>query len=61
MSKKLTEAELIERDSKRNIGEEMLEAIREIKAGGGRRFTVDFSDADEARFKLGGPKLDTRN
>lgn len=33
---KMTEAKLIECDSKRNIGEEVLEAIREIKAGRGR-------------------------
>ncbi len=33
---KMTEAKLIERDSKHNIGEEVLEAIREIKAGRGR-------------------------
>jgi len=29
----MTEAELIMRDSKRNIGEEVLQAIRDIKAG----------------------------
>jgi len=50
---KMTEAELIKRDSKRNIGEEVLQAIREIKAGGGRRFTVRVSRATEARIKLG--------
>ena len=33
MNKKLTEAELIERDSKRDIAEEILQAIRELKAG----------------------------
>lgn len=31
----------------------MLEAIRESKAGGGRRFTVQVSQATEARLKLG--------
>ena len=50
---KLTEAQLITRDRKRNIGEEVLQAIREIKSGGGRRFTVRVSQATEARFKLG--------
>ena len=50
---KMTEAQLIDRDSKRNIGEEVLQAIREIKAGGGRRFTVQISQATEARLKLG--------
>ncbi len=37
---KMSEAELLERESKGNIGEEVLQAIREIRAGGGRRFTV---------------------
>ncbi len=31
MKKKLTEAELIERDSKRDIDEEVRQALREIK------------------------------
>lgn len=30
---KMTEAELIKRDRGRNIGEEVLQAIRDIKAG----------------------------
>jgi len=45
--------EILERDAKRDIGAEVLEAIREIKAGGGRRFTVHVSQATEARVKLG--------
>lgn len=45
--------EILERDGKRDIGAEVLEAIREIKAGGGRRFTVHVSQATEARIKLG--------
>ena len=54
MKQKLTEAQLIERDSKRNIGEELLQAIRDIKAGRtGRRFSVQVTQASEARFKLG--------
>ncbi len=50
--KKLSKA-ILERDAKRDIGAEILEAIREIKAGGGRRFTVQTSPATEARLKLG--------
>ncbi len=50
--KKLTKA-ILERDAKRDIGAELLEAIREIKAGGGRRFSVNVSQATEARLKLG--------
>ena len=50
--KKLTKA-ILERDAKRDIGAEILEAICEIKAGGGRRFTVQVSQATEARLKLG--------
>ncbi len=50
--KKLSK-EILDRDAKRDIGAEVLEAIREIKAGGGRRFTVQVSQATEARFKLG--------
>ena len=45
--------EILERDAKRDIGSEVLQAIREIKAGGGRRFTVQVSQATEARLKLG--------
>lgn len=44
--------EILERDAKRDIGAELLEAVREIKAGGGRRFTVHVSQATEARLKL---------
>ena len=54
MKKKLTEAQLVERDSKRNIGEELLQAVRDIKAGKtGRVFRVEVTEATEARFKLG--------
>jgi putative transcriptional regulator len=55
--KKLSK-EIIARDAKRNIGEEVLQAIREIKAGGGRRFTVQVSQATEARLKLGQSQAD---
>ena len=44
--------EILKRDAKRDIGAELLEAVREIKAGGGRRFTVHVSQATEARLKL---------
>ncbi len=50
--KKLTK-EILARDAKRDIGAEVLEAIREIKAGGGRRFAVQVTQASEARLKLG--------
>ena len=51
---KLTEAQLIARDRKRNIGEELLQAVREIKAGKtGRVFEVRVSEATKARLKLG--------
>lgn len=50
--KKLSK-EILERDAKRDIGLEVLQAIREIKAGGGRRFTVQVTEATEARLKLG--------
>ena len=50
--KKLSKA-ILERDAKRDIGQEVLQAIREIKAGGGRRFTVQVTEATEASLKLG--------
>jgi putative transcriptional regulator len=50
--KKLTK-EILARDAERDIGAEVLEAIREIKAGGGRRFAVQVTQASEARLKLG--------
>lgn len=52
--KQMTEEELIKRDSQRNIGEEVLQAIRDLKAGRtGRVFHVAVSEATEARSKLG--------
>src|SRR3546814_2863352 len=54
MKKKLTEAQLIKRDAGRNIGEELLQAVREIKAGKtGRVSNVEVTEAAEARTKLG--------
>jgi len=55
--KKLSK-EILARDAKRDIGAEVLEAIREIKAGGGRKFTVQVSQATEARIKLGQSQAD---
>ncbi len=41
---KLTEAQLIARDRKRNIGEELLQAVREIKAEKmGRVFRIEIT------------------
>ena len=51
---RMTEAELIKRDRRRNIGEEVLQAIRDIKAGRtGRVFRIEVTQATEARLKLG--------
>jgi len=55
--KKLSK-EILARDAKRNIGEEAWEAIREIKAGGGRRFTAQLSQTTAARIKLGQSQTD---
>jgi putative transcriptional regulator len=50
----LSEQELLERDAKRNIGEELLQAVRDIKAGRiGRVYTVDASPLTSARLKIG--------
>lgn len=50
--------EILSRDATRNIGEEVFEAIREIKSGGGRRFVLQVSQATEARIKLGQSQTD---
>ncbi len=48
------ENELLERDAQRNIGEELLQAVRDIKAGRvGRISTIDVSPLASARLKLG--------
>ena len=53
MEKKLTEAQLIKRDAGRNIGEELLQAVREIMVGKtGRVFNVEVTEVAEARSKL---------
>ena len=56
---KMTEAQLAERDSKRNLGEGMLQAVRDIKAGRtGRVFHVEVTQATEARQKQGLSQVD---
>jgi putative transcriptional regulator len=50
----LDEKELFERDAKRNVGEELLQAVRDIKAGRvGRVSTIDVSPLASARLKIG--------
>lgn len=50
----LSEKELARRDAKRNIGEELLDAVRDIKAGRtGRRFTAESYPVVRAREKSG--------
>jgi putative transcriptional regulator len=50
----LSEKELLKRDANRNIGEELLQAVRDIKAGRvGRVSTVEVSPLASARLKLG--------
>ena len=50
----LNEKELAVRDSKRNIGEELLSAIREVKAGKiGARYTVEPNQIVNTRMQCG--------
>jgi putative transcriptional regulator len=50
----LTENELIERDAKRNLGEELLQSIQDVKAGRhGAVHHVQVTEAAEARSKTG--------
>lgn len=50
----LTEKQLKERDAKRNIGEELLAAIQDVKAGHyGAVHHVETTQAAEARSKTG--------
>ena len=50
----LSDKELLKRDADRNIGEELLQAVRDIKSGKvGRRSTVEISPIAEARHKIG--------
>jgi putative transcriptional regulator len=56
---KMTEAELIKRDRKRDVGNEVLQAIRDIKSGKtGRVIRVEVTEAMEARLKLGLSQMD---
>jgi len=50
----LDEKELLERDAKRNIGEELLQAVRDLKAGkAGRVTTVEVSPLAASRLRIG--------
>lgn len=50
----LSEKELLERDAKRDIGEELLQAIQDVKGGKvGRVFAVAVPPIVEARQKAG--------
>jgi putative transcriptional regulator len=50
---KLSEKELRKRDAARDIGAEILQAVRDIKAGRGKRVIVAVSPAAAARQKSG--------
>ncbi|MCJ8205796.1 helix-turn-helix domain-containing protein [Pseudomonas sp. RGM2987] len=50
----LTEKELLARDAKRNLGEELLAAIIDVKAGRhGEVHQIEVTEAAEARSKTG--------
>jgi len=50
----LDEKELLERDAKRNIGEELLQAVQDIKAGRvGRVTTAEVSPLAASRLRIG--------
>ena len=50
----LTETELLARDAKRNIGDELLQAIRDVKAGNmGAQYSVMPNEIVEAGVKCG--------
>lgn len=54
MTKKLTGTALAELESGRDVWEEVLEGVKEIKAGGGRRVSVEpTSPIVQARLKSG--------
>ena len=50
---KLTDKQLRRRDAGRDIGAEVLRAVRDIKAGKGKRVTVTMPAAAEARHRVG--------
>lgn len=48
------ERELLARDAKRNVGEELLQAIRDVKGGRyGAKYRIQASDVVTARVKCG--------
>lgn len=49
--KKITQ-EVLDRDAKRDIGAELLQAVKDIAAGKGKQYTVHFRPVTEARHKL---------
>jgi putative transcriptional regulator len=50
----LDEKKLLERDAKRNIAEELLQSVKDIKAGKvGRVTTVQVSPLAESRLRIG--------
>lgn len=49
----MTKLTMTNNEATRDIGQEILDAVREIKAGGGRRFQVTLSPVVEARQKVG--------
>ncbi len=50
----LSEKTLLARDAKRNVGEELLQAIRDVKAGRhGAKYRVEANDIVAARVKSG--------
>jgi putative transcriptional regulator len=54
MKRKIEADTFEQRDAERDIGRELLEAVDEIRAGGGRRYTVEpKTAAAKARVKTG--------
>ena len=50
----LSEKELLERDAQRNIGEELLDAIRDVKTGRhGAKYSVEPNEIVATRVKCG--------
>jgi putative transcriptional regulator len=50
----MTEKEILERDANRDIGAELLQSVREMKAGNrGRVHQIEVSPVMEARHKVG--------
>jgi putative transcriptional regulator len=50
----LSESELLQRDANRNIGEELLQAIQDVKAGNiGATYTVEPNEIVTTRIKCG--------